>query len=76
MIPYFPVTSGNSDHNSLIEYYFKYFKPGVLRNPTLPSSRTQNTTQYLSVEEVTFFKRVEIVVSRYMTCAFFKTIKN
>ena len=36
----------------------QYFKPGVLRNPTLPSSRTQNTTQYLSVEKGTFFKRV------------------
>ena len=53
MIPYF------SDRNSLIECYFNiYFKPGELRNPTLPSSRTRDTTQYSSVEKGTFFKRV------------------
>ena len=59
MIPYFPVTSGNSDRNSLIECYFNiYFQPGELRNPTLPSSRARDTTQYSSVEKGTFFKRV------------------
>ena len=38
----------------------QYFKPGVLRNLTLPSSRTWNTTQYSSVEKGTFFKRVHV----------------
>ena len=34
----------------------QYFKPGVLRNPTFPSSLTRNTTQYSSVEKSTFFE--------------------
>ena len=36
----------------------QYFKPGVLRNPTFPSSLTWNTTQYSSVEKGAFFERV------------------
>ena len=45
-------------HNSSIELLLQYFKPGVLRNPTFPSSLTRDTTQYLPVEKGTFFERV------------------
>ena len=35
----------------------QYFKPGVLRNPTFPSSLTRNTTQYSPIMKRVLFSK-------------------